>query len=325
LTAAPTKTISIADVISLVQLAEEHGYESVWIPETWGADAVSLLAALALSTHRIKLASGVFNVYSRSAALIAQTAASLQDLSGGRFILGLGASGPGVIERWHGLRYTRPVERTRLYVEIIRLALGGERVDHAGVEAALEGFRLSNPPEHPVPIYIAALGPKNVRLTGEVADGWLPIFAPHGHLGALDADLAQGARASGRDVAAIDVAAFLPGAIGPRADRMLRQQLAYYVGGMGTFYASFLSRLGHDSQVSAIRERWARGDRPGAVSAVGDDLLDICTLGSDPALARERLDQYRRDGLWLPIVALPQGSTVDEARETILALAPDRS
>ena len=322
LTLAPSNTIRLDDLIALAQEAEHHGYDSIWVPETWGADAGTVLASLALNTSRIKLAAGVFNVFSRSAALIAQTAATLQHLSRGRFILGLGASGPGVVERWHGMPYARPVERTRTYVEIIKLALAGERVDHAGLGTQLSGFRLANPPDAPVSIYIAALGPRNVRLAGEIADGWLPIFAPRGQLGVLRDELVTGAEDAGRDASTIDIAAFLPAAVGPRAERLLRQQLAYYVGAMGTFYASFLSRMGYAQEVATVRERWTGGDRLGAVAAVPDDLLATATLGTDPGTAAVRLADYRMGGLGLPILALPHGCTVEGARQTVRALAP---
>src|SRR5947209_4726578 len=151
---SPGRKLTIGPVIRLAQLAEDLGYDSVWIPETWGVDAVSVLSALALSTSRIRLASGVFNVYSRSPALIAQTAATLQDLSQNRFILGLGTSGPIVVERWHGVPFSRPLERTRAVVEVVRLALSGSRVDFSGWGIELSGFALSNPPSTSVPIYI---------------------------------------------------------------------------------------------------------------------------------------------------------------------------
>jgi alkanesulfonate monooxygenase SsuD/methylene tetrahydromethanopterin reductase-like flavin-dependent oxidoreductase (luciferase family) len=323
-TVAPSSTISIAELFSLVELADRLGYHSFWLPETWGADAASLLAALAARTREIFLASGVFNVYSRSAALLAQTAATLQHLSSGRFILGLGASGPGVIERWHAVPYDRPVERTGEYIEVIRMALSGRRVDYEGRILAMSDFRLSLVPEGPVPIYVAALGPRNMRMTGGLADGWLPIFAARGHMRALRSELEAGAHEAGRDPGEIATAAYIPYLLGSRAERLLRQQIAYYVGGMGTFYAEFVARLGMASQAAAIREPWTAGDRAGAVRAVAPELLELCTLGSQPDEAHNRLAQYRSEGIQVPILALPTGCTPEEARETLLSLAPRR-
>jgi alkanesulfonate monooxygenase SsuD/methylene tetrahydromethanopterin reductase-like flavin-dependent oxidoreductase (luciferase family) len=280
------------------------------------------LTVLATRTSRIFLASGVFNVYSRSAALIAQTAATLQTVSGGRFILGLGASGPGVIERWHGLPFRSPIARTEHYVNIIRLALSGERVDYVADGFRLSGFRLAARSPAPVPIYIAALGPANVRLTGRVADGWLPIFAVAGHMCPLFDVLHGAAEDAGRDQEAIDVAAYIPCLLGQRGERLLAQQLAHYIGGMGSFYAEYITRLGFGETVATIRRLWEIGDRPAAVRAVPSALLDLATLSSDEGSARARLAAFRLDGVRLPIVTIPHGATAEEAAATIRALAP---
>jgi coenzyme F420-dependent oxidoreductase len=321
LSLTPSKQIPPRDLVRLARAAEDAGYDSVWLPETWGYDSVSLLATLADRTSRIRIAAGVLNVYSRSAGLIAQTSATLQDLSSGRFILGLGTSGPRVIEGWHGTDYREPLARTRDYVEIIRLALSGERVDYRGRAVATSGFRLSVRPQS-VPIYLAALGPRNTRLAGELADGWLPIFAPRGHFTPLLDDLRKGARDMGREEREIDVAAYLPGCTGARAERLLRQQIAYYVGGMGTYYADYLRRLGFGQLVSAVRQPWQAGDRAAAVQAVDEALLDLCTLGADARTAAERLEMYRREGVSLPIITVPAGCTPDEAEASIRGFAP---
>lgn len=325
LSLAPTTALSLTDAISAVVTADDLGYESAWIPETWGFDIASVLAVLALKTSRIRLAAGVFNVYSRSAALLAQTSATVQTISGGRFILGLGASGPRVIEKWHGLPYRAPLARTEHYVNIIRTALAGDPLNYDGDEFHLSGFTLSVRPPAPVPIYIAALGPGNIRLTGRVADGWLPIFALRGHMSGAFSLLHEGAQAAGRDVRSIDVAAYIPCVLSPRADRLLAQQLAYYVGGMGNFYAEYMSRLGFGVAVADIRQKWLDGDRASAVRAVPDTLLDVATLGVDRETAATRLREYRSQGIDLPIVTLPAGATPEEAAATIAALAPGDS
>jgi alkanesulfonate monooxygenase SsuD/methylene tetrahydromethanopterin reductase-like flavin-dependent oxidoreductase (luciferase family) len=219
--------------------------------------------------------------------------------------------------------YGRPLERTREYVEIIRLALAGNRVDHHGPQFELSGFKLQNAPQTSIPIYLAALGPRNVRLTGEIADGWLPIFAPRGRLGRLKMELEAGATLAHRDAGSIDVAAYIPAIVGERAERLLRQQIAYYVGGMGTFYYTFVTELGFGEETKAIREAWEGGNRLGAVNAVSDRLLDLCTLGAKGERSRQKLDEYHEQGVRLPILSFPHGSSVPEIRETLEVFAPE--
>lgn len=322
LSIAPSRALSIQHVVRLARLADDLGYHSIWIPETWGQDAVSTLAAVATGTRSIFLASGIFSIYSRSAALIAQTAASLQELSGNRFLLGLGTSGPIVVERWHGVPFTTPLERTRAYVEIIREALSGRRAEYAGSGFHLSGFSLSTPPKVPPPIYLAALGPRNLHLTGGLADGWLPIFTPRGAFRRLLRVVRAGALAAGRPFDAIDAAAYLPCVLGPRGDDLLRRQLAYYVGGMGTFYARFMEQTGLGREAEAIHATWQRGDRSGAVSCVSRSMLDRCTLGTDPTTALERLEESRLEGCRLPIVTFPHAASLEEIEHTVRALAP---
>jgi F420-dependent oxidoreductase-like protein len=317
-----TKQVGLEMLIKLAQLAESLGYESIWVPETWGTDAVSVLAVLARETERIRIAAGVLNVYSRSAALIAQTAATLQELSGGRFILGLGASGPIVVEKWHGLPYRRPIGRTQDYVKTIRLALTGKPLDSNVDGVDLAGFSLQNPPSVAIPIYIAALGPQNVRLTASVADGWLPIFAARGHTRPLVDDFDEASREVGRDPDHIDVAALIPTLLGDSAERLLRQQIAYYVGGMGTFYHDFVQRMGFADEATQIAGHWRRNDRLSAVSAVSSNLLSSSAVTGTVALARDAIDEFRAEGIKLPIIAFPHGSSPEGVAATIEALAP---
>jgi alkanesulfonate monooxygenase SsuD/methylene tetrahydromethanopterin reductase-like flavin-dependent oxidoreductase (luciferase family) len=321
-TLAASRQLDAARMIELAQLAETLDCDSIWVPETWGTDAVSLLTLLARETKRIRLAAGVFNVFSRSAMLIAQTAATLQSLSEGRFVLGLGASGPVVVERWHGVPFRRPVERSRYYVHAIRLALSGSTVDYDTSEFELKGFRLQNPPVTPVPIYIAALGPKNVRLAGAVADGWLPIFAARGHMETLFAELAEGAAQAGRDVAEIDVAAYIPAMVGPRAEVLLRQHIAYYVGGMGTFYAEMLERIGFAADVHRVRNAWRDGDRVSAVRSVSDAILEVCTISGSSGKAMAQLAGFQAERVDLPIVMPAHGASLEEAADVLELLVP---
>lgn len=322
LSLAPSTQIPIPAVLELVRLAERAGYESVWIPETWGADAVTLLTLLARETSRIRLAAGVFNVYSRSAALIAQTSASLQFVTGGRFVLGLGSSGPGVIEGWHGIPFERPVARTRDYVRVIRKVIAGEQVQYTGDTFQVSGFRFSFPEVIQPPIYIAALGPRNLRLTAEVADGWLPIFAPLDTFPALLSSFRSSIVAAARNPSDVDVATYLPALVGDRGERLLQQQVAQYVGGMGAFYFKFLSNSAMRSRIGSIREAWESGDRREAVERVSHGVLEQCTLGATRDQALATLALYQSVGLQLPVVMIPRGASLQEASDTIEAIAP---
>jgi alkanesulfonate monooxygenase SsuD/methylene tetrahydromethanopterin reductase-like flavin-dependent oxidoreductase (luciferase family) len=167
------------ELVETARLAEELGYHSIWVPEMWGRDAFSILGLIAANTKRIKLSTGIIPVFSRSPAVIAQTAATLDEISGGRMMLGLGTSGPAVIENWHGVPFDKPLQRTREYVEIIKMILGGGRVDYEGEIFSLKGFRLQfQPLRSVIPVLVAAIGPRNVRLAGESADGWIPFLVP---------------------------------------------------------------------------------------------------------------------------------------------------
>jgi F420-dependent oxidoreductase-like protein len=318
----PGRKLPIDAVVRLTQHAERLGYDSVWIPETWGVDAVSVLATLAVQTETIRLASGVLNVYSRSIALIAQTAATLQTLSGGRFILGLGVSGPTVVEHWHGVPFDRPLDRTRHAVAGIRALLQGTRMDMATQRADNAGFALANVPDTPPPIYLAAIGPRNVHLGGQIADGWLPIFVTRREDLLAMERFRAGARQAGRDPDELQVAAFIPTALGSGGDAALRQHLAYYIGGMGTFYAEHARRLGYAREVDAIRTAWSEGRRREAVSAVPEALLADVTIGTTRTEAQRRLHDFRAGGMTIPVLSFPHGLREDEIASALAELAP---
>ncbi len=319
--------ISRPDVLELTRLAEERGYEAIFVPESWGHDAVTTLAELATHTRRIKLGTGILPIWSRSPALLAMTAASLDELSGGRFVLGLGISGPIVIQDWHGLPFERPIQRTRETIAIIRLAIAGDRVTHDGEIFRVQRFRLDlQPPRSQVPIYIAAIGPKNLRLTGEVADGWLPIYSSPDGLVSMRQEVAAGAKIAGRDPATLEIAPYTLACLTEDAEagrRLVRRHLAFYIGGMGTFYFDLMKRSGFGQEAEAVRAAWTRGDRAGAAERVSDGMLEGLSLTGDPAACRAQLDRLRAAGATLPILMPPRGSTPAMARRTIELLAPD--
>jgi coenzyme F420-dependent oxidoreductase len=313
------------EIIEVVQQAEALGYESVWVGESWGRDGFTWLTQLACHTSRIKLGTGIATVYSRSPALIAQTVASLDEISEGRVILGLGTSGPLVIENWHGQPFDRPLRRTREYVEIIRLILSGERANYAGEIFQLKGFRLPFTPARPqVPIYIAALGPQNLRLTGELADGWLPIYLDASHLSTFQRDIERGARRAGRALDAIDIAPYILACVADDAEAardLVRAHLAYYIGGMGTFYANLIGRYGFEDEVARVREAWGRRDRQAAAGHISDTMVARLAICGSPQDGRAQLQGHRAAGVTLPIVSFAHGASREMIRQTLAALA----
>jgi coenzyme F420-dependent oxidoreductase len=313
------------EVVEVVQQAEALGYDSVWVGESWGRDGFTWLTQLACHTSHIKLATGIATVYSRSPALIAQTVASLDEISEGRVILGLGTSGPIVIENWHGIPFQRPLRRTREYIEIIRLILSGERVHYQGEIFQLKGFRLPFTPVRPrVPIYVASLGPQNLRLTGELADGWLPIYLDASHLQSFQRDIEKGARKAGRALNTVDVAPYILSCVSEdveAARRLVKSHLAYYIAGMGTFYTALIARYGFADEVSRVRDAWAQGDRKSAASQVTDAMVARLAICGSPSEGRAQLAQYRAAGVTLPIVSFSHGASRDMIRQTLEGLA----
>jgi coenzyme F420-dependent oxidoreductase len=306
--------------------AESNGYDRVWLPETWGRDAVSVLAVLAERTDSIGLGSSVLPVYSRSPALVGQTAATLQEVSNGRFRLGIGPSGPAVIEGWHGVEFDRPLRRTREYVEIVERVLSGERVEYRGECFELSGFRLrGDPPEPAPPIDAAGLGPKAVELVGRFADGWHAIvFTPDGIRDRLG-DLRRGADLGDRDPSEVRTTLSLTCCAledHDRARRLAREHVAFYVGGMGTYYRDSLARQGYGEEGDEIAAAWG-DDRERALEAIDDAMLDdLCAAGT-PEEARNSMERFERvEGLDAIAVGFPRGADRGAIEATIGALAP---
>jgi coenzyme F420-dependent oxidoreductase len=318
---------SVDTLVELTRRAEELEYEHAWLPETWGRDAVTSLTSMALGTEEIGLGPSIWNVYSRSPALIGQTAATLQEVSDGRFRVGLGPSGPAVIQGWHGEQFDRPLRRTRETIDIVRKVLLGETVNYDGDCFTVGGFRLRcDPPETPPPIDAAAMGPKSVELAGRFADGWHAIvFTPDGLRDRLE-DLRRGAELGDRDPDDVRVTLSLTCCAledGERARRLARQHAAFYVGGMGTYYRDSLARQGYEELAHDISSAWGSGDKERATELVGDDLLDDLGAAGTPERTREEVEKFAAiDGVDAVAVGFPRGATVEEARETMAALAP---
>ncbi len=320
---------SIDEVIASAKLADELGYDTMWVGESWGWDVFTTLTMIACHTSRIRLGTGIATVFSRSPAMTAQSIASLDVISGGRATLGLGTSGRIVIEDWHGVEYSKPLERTREYVNIIRLILSGQRVDFQGKMFNLARFRLPfYPVQENIPIYIASLGPKNLALTGELADGWLPTWPHVGHLLDMFRVVEKGAATAHRSPADIDVAPSILCYVSrnreeeAEARRLLSGHIAYYVGGMGTYYYDLFTRYGYGEEATLIRQAWLSGDRGGAMALVSQDMLDNITITGDEDTCREKLSRYRDNGATSPVIGCPHGCNTDIVLRTIRALAP---
>jgi len=317
--------VTKVELIEIARLAEELDYDSIWVPEMWGRDAFSLLTLLALNTKKVKLGTGIVSVFSRTPATIAQTIATLDEISEGRMILGLGTSGPIVIEGWHGVKFEKPLERTKEYVEIIRMILSGERVNYEGDIFKLKNFRLQfTPPRKDIPIYIASLGPKNIRLTGCIADGWIPFLVPREHLQDTKEELMAGAKKRGANQ--IIVCPYIPACISKEVElskKVIREHIAYYVGGMGTFYHKTISRYGFQDEANLIAEAWKKGSKTQAIEGVSDRMLDAVAIFGNRKEGKKRLERFRQAGADLCILIFPPKVTRDSVKETITELAPE--
>lgn len=317
---------SLDSIISLAADAEAAGYDRIWLPETWGRDAITTLTLAAEHTESVGLGTSIVNVFSRSPALLGQTAATLQEASEGRFRLGVGPSGPAVIENWHGEEFERPLRRTREAIEVTKAVLSGEPVDYDGDFFDLSGFRLRcHAPDPAPPVDAAGMGPKAVELAGRFADGWHALnFTPDGLRDRLD-DLRRGAELADRDPEAVRVTLSLPCcalADAERARSLARQHLAFYIGGMGTFYRDALARQGHAETAERVHNAWQAGERAEATEAIAP-LVDELSAAGSPGTARERLRAFATiDGIDAVAVSFPRGADTEEIHETLDALAP---
>ena len=321
--------LPFADALEMTQRAEALGLDSVWVPEAWGTDAISLLGALASRTERIRLGTGIVNVFSRTPTLLGQTAATLDLISNGRFILGLGTSGHQVISGWHGMRFDRPLQRMRETVEIVRRVLRQERLRFEGEIFTLnQGLKLLARPVRPtVPIFLATLTPAGLRLTGEVADGWIPTLFSPDHLDLFRPELEAGARAAGRSLDSLEIAPYVPVLIDDdrsAARDAIRPWVALYVGGMGSraknFYNEVVQRYGFKEEARDIQELYLSGKKLEAIRRVPDTLVDAITIVGPPGYVRERIEAWSSAGVTL-LLASVQGKTQADRLRTLQILA----
>jgi F420-dependent oxidoreductase-like protein len=317
------------DAATYVVAAERLGVDFVWSHESWGLDAATPLAFMAARTSRIHLGSGIMQAGTRTPALLAMTALSLASMSGGRFVLGLGVSGPQVIEGWHGIRFDRPVSRMRETVEIIRRAVRGERVAYKGqiYELPLPGgegkaLRSSARPR-PVPVYLATLSPRSLEMTGEIADGWLGTSFMPEHAPVFFDHIAAGARRAGRSLSALDLQAGGHVAFGDDVERLVAARkpgLAFTLGAMGSrqhnFYNDAFKRAGYVDAAQEVQRLWLDGKRDEAAARVPDELAVKVNLLGTEAMVRERLRVHRDAGVTTLRVD-PAGATVSARLDTL--------
>ncbi len=323
------------ELTTTVQEAERLGYESVWTAEAYGSDAATLLAFIAARTERIRLGSAIFQMPARTPAMTAMTAATIDQLSGGRMLLGIGSSGPQVAEGWHGQRFARQLQRTREYVAILRKALARERVEFHGetIELPLpdgpgKPLKLMIAPvQDRLPIYLAAIGPKNTALAGEIADGWLPTFFSPEHVADVRALLEEGAARSGRSLEEFDIAPVVNAYVSDDLERsrdVMRPGLALYIGGMGSrdqnFYNRLVQRYGFEAEAREIQDLYLAGEKEAAARAIPAKLIDLVSLCGPPEVVGRRLAAFRDAGVGTLLVA-PMTFSAEERAEQLRQIA----
>lgn len=315
--------------LKAVQLADELGYESFWVPEAWGYDAMPLLTEMALHTKRIKLGTGIMNVYSRSPGLIAMGAATLHEVSEGRFLLGIGTSGARVVEGFHGRSFDKPLSQTREVIKVVRGLLQGESLERIGSDLhRYRPFKLATGGTHyRVPIYVAALKQKAIESVGELADGWMPAFWPFHQFGRGLEWLRTGATRAGRSLADLEVAPFTAAIpLGDRGRVMAKEIVSFYVGGMGDFYRELLSSLGFADDCERIARLYAdKETRAQAKDAVPDAMIDAMTVSGDPLSCRSKLLSLSEVGVTQPLLGLPPGASWPALSAYLRVMAPNRS
>ncbi|MEW1831777.1 LLM class F420-dependent oxidoreductase [Streptomyces sp. NPDC088196] len=317
------------DNLAVAQEADRLGYSVCWAAEAYGSDAATVLTWVAAQTERIDVGSAIFQIPARQPAMTAMTAATLDSLSGGRFRLGIGVSGPQVSEGWYGVKFDKPLARTREYVEIVRKAMTRERLSYDGEHWTLplpggpgKPLKLTVHPEREhIPLYIAAIGPKNLEQTGEIADGALLIFPSAEHLeDTAIRHLRAGREKAGKTLEGFDIVPTVPLAFGEDKDveklaDTFRPYTALYVGGMGSrqqnFYNKLAQRMGFEAAAAEIQDKYLAGDKEGAAVAIPHDLIDKTTLLGSVERIADRMKEYAAAGV-TTLTLSPAGWTLEE-------------
>ena len=319
------------ELVELAVEAERLGYDSAWAAEAWGTDAVTVLSWLAARTERLKVGSAILQIPARTPAMTAMTAMTLDLMSGGRFLLGLGTSGPQVVEGWHGEAWGKPLGKTREYVSIVRTALARQVVEHHGAHYDVpytgDGATglgkplklMARPLRADVPIYLAAIGEKSVRLAAEIADGWLPIFYSPERAQDVFGEQLAGAREG------FDVAPSIPVVLTDDVESgrdALRAYYALYIGGMGArgknFYNGLFARYGYEAEARAIQDAYLDGRKMEAASLVPDAFVDEVALVGPKERIAERLDAWRESGATTLLLSTRQPEALRAVAELVL-------
>src|SRR3954467_5556579 len=321
--------------IEVVKEAEAAGYDSVWAAEAYGSDTATVLAWIAAQTETIKIGSAILQIPGRTPAMTAMTAATLDHLSNGRMILGIGSSGPQVAEGWHGQPFARQLRRTREYVEILRTALARERLQYEGEIYTLpipdgpgKALKLMiGTVQERTPIYIAAIGPKNTKLTAEIADGWIPTFFSPEHVGEFRPLLEEGAKKGGKSPADVAITPTVNVCIDDDIDKardVMRPYLALYVGGMGSrdknFYNALVRRYGLREAAGEGQDLYLPGKKDEAAAALPAELIDMVALVGPVDRVKERLELYREAGVGT-LITTPIAPDLDSRSKMMQALA----
>jgi len=321
---------SFEESLSFVAESEKLGVDSVWVAEAWGMDCVVPLAMLAARTKTVRLGSHIMQISARRPSMAAMTAMTLAMASGDRFILGLGVSGPQVVEGLHGVPFAHPYRRLREYVEVLRIAFSGEKIHYEGQEYQLplpggegKALRLALPPKPRLPIFLASLGPKSLEMTGELADGWLGTsFVPEAADIYLD-HIRAGAARAGRRLDGFEIHVPIPAGVTDDPAKLVASRkgsLAFQMGGMGSpktnFYNQAFRRVGFEAPAADIQRLWSEGKRDEAVARVPDEMVFKTSLIGTEAMVRERLRAYRAAGVTM-LGVQPFGRSREEKLETI--------
>lgn len=306
------RSLTWQDQLELVQSAEAAGFDSTWTSEAWGSDCATVLGWLAAATTSIRLGTAIMQIPARSPTMAAMTAATLDQLSGGRFVLGLGVSGPQVSEGWYGEPFARPLLRSREYLAIVRQALERQRVAFEGQRFTLplpggpgKPLKMSiGPEQHRLKVLLAAMGPKNIALSAEIADGWIPTLLMPEHMGAFREHLQEGAARAGRTLDSFEIVASVNVLVDEdveRAREVMRPYLALYVGGMGSrkqnFYNDLMRRYGFEEAAERVQDLFLAGHRDEAAAALPEALVDAISLIGPVDIVRERLCVYAEAGV----------------------------
>lgn len=309
---------SLSRTVEYARMAERQGFNSVWKGETSGSNGLMVLSAVAQRTGHVKLGTGIANVYSRSPTLLGMSAVTLDELSGGRAVLGIGVSSPPLVEDWHGMDYDQPLRRSREVIEILRQCYEGDTVEYDGEVFEVGPYTMAlTSSRSSVPIYNAAMGPTNRRLTGEFADGWLPVFVPVSLLSDYAGEVRAAAAGRDRDPDELQTVPWVVTAVSEdcqRANHLARDHLAHE---MGVGYDRLATEYGFQAAAEEAAARWRNGDREAAADAISEEMVEQMTISGTSEDCRRQLERFYEEGAD-EVVLLPPFSATDEERMRIL-------